>query len=239
MVVPIVSLKGGVGKSTVSINLADHLSTFDYTLLIDTDQQNSVAALLCQKVEKGFSELLADEAEITEVTYRPFEDNPKFFITPTGKFAIEHPHKYEELFQKEKVTEILKEYKEHFKYIIFDTAPRISNPVNTLLEICDFFLIVITADPASVASLNIFLKELEEKGLNNYSIIVNNFRPTQINEDFYSFIQSITNNNIIGTLPYDINVVEAEAECSTVRKYAPNCAFNLYVQEIAQKLTKQ
>jgi MinD-like ATPase involved in chromosome partitioning or flagellar assembly len=99
-------------------------------------------------------------------------------------------------------------------------------------------LIVINADPASAASLKVFLEELNELNLTNYSIIVNNFRPTQINEDFYSFIQSITNNNIIGTLPYDISVVESEAECSTIRKYAPNSAFNLYLKEIVKELNE-
>lgn len=239
MVIPIVSLKGGVGKSTVSINLADHLSLHSPTVLIDTDQQNSVAALLCQKIDRGFSELLAGTAEIPEVTFQPFEENQNFFITPTGKFAFEHPIEYEELFEKEKVKKIVEKYLEFFKYIIFDTAPRVSKPVHTLLKICDYFLIVINADPASVASLNIFLKELKENGLTNFSIIVNNFRATEINEDFYSFIQAVTNNNIIGTLPHDISVIEAEAECKTVRLYDPNSAFNLFMKEIAEKIIQK
>jgi cellulose biosynthesis protein BcsQ len=235
MVVSIVSLKGGVGKSTVSMNIGDLLSDYAKTIIIDTDQQNSVASLLCKRFEKGFSELIINEASLSEVIKKAFDDGNLYFI-PTGTYAIEHPIEFEAAFREDKLKDIFNALGE-FEYIIIDTPPRISKHVETLLKISDYCLVVISPDPASVASLKIFLDYLKKEGLENrYSIIVNNLEPTEISEDIYTFIQAISKGNILGALPKDINVLEAEANCTTVRRYNESSAFVFSLKNIVSKL---
>ncbi|WP_456479454.1 MinD/ParA family ATP-binding protein [Nautilia sp.] len=238
MVIPIVSLKGGVGKSTISINLSDTLAFEEKTILIDTDQQNSIASLFCKRFKKGFSEVMFDMADLDEVIMKVFEDE-NLYIIPTGMYAIENPIRYEDEFDIKKLKKIILKLTNKFKYLIFDTSPRISKPVMSLLEVSDYFLIVITPDPASVASLKIFLDTLEERKIaHKYSLIVNNMHPDQITEDFYSFIQAVSKNNIVGTLPTDITVLESSAECTTVRRYDKDSAFAYNMNELAKNLKR-
>jgi flagellar biosynthesis protein FlhG len=239
MVVPIVSLKGGVGKSTISLNLSDVLADYFKTLVIDTDQQNTISSLLCKKLKKGFSEVIVGEAEVEEVIQKAFDDGNLYFI-PTGKYAIEHPIEFEEAITREKLAKIFKILEKEFKFIVIDTPPRISKHVKLLLEMSDFFIVVISPDPASVASLSIFLDYLKKENLDGkFSIVVNNLEPNEINEDIYTFIQAISKNNIFGTLPKDVSVLESEASCLTVRRYDKSSAFATYIEDIAKEVVKR
>ena len=238
VIIPIISLKGGVGKTTISINLADMLSNKYKVLLVDTDPQNSVASLLCKKSNIGISEVLIGKASIEEVIIK-VSDNKNFFIIPAGEYAITHPIEYERLFTQEKVAEIMEGLKKYnFDFVLFDTAPRISKPLNTLLVFANYVLIVLMPLPASIASFDKFLKYLNGINFHNYSVIVNKMEANDISEDFYALIQAMTDNNIIATLPKDLKVVEAEGNCTPVSSYAPNSAFVAFLKESLEKIEK-
>jgi len=236
VIIPIISLKGGVGKTTVSLNLADELSNKYKVLLIDTDPQNSVTSLLCKKANKGISEVLKGETNISDVIIK-VSNKKNFFIIPTGEYSITHPIEYEKLFIEENIKKVLEDLKKYnFDFVIFDTAPRISQPLNTLLTFATFVLIVLMPLPASIASLEKFLKYLNSIKFKNYSIIVNKMEANVVHEDFHTFIQAITNNNILATLPSDLKVVEAEGNCVPVSSYAPDSAFVSFLKEAVDKL---
>jgi len=238
VIIPVMSLKGGVGKTTLSINMADLLAEKYKVLLIDTDPQNSVASLLCKNFDKGLSELLKGEATIDEILIK-VEKEKNFFIIPAGDYAIINPIEYEQLFTKEKLREILNHLQKYdFDYIIFDTAPRISKPLDTILNFATLMLIVILPLPASIASFEKFLKYLNAADVKNYSVIVNKLEANRVNEDFYLLIQSLTDDNLFATIPKDLKVVEAEGNCAPVSQYAPNSVFLSFLQEAVDKVEK-
>jgi len=238
VIIPILSLKGGVGRTTIAINLADLLSNKYKVLLIDTDPQNSIASLLCKKSKNGISEVLIKGVTINDVII-PISIDKNFFIIPTGEYAIKYPITFEELFTKENIEKIIISLKDYeFDFIIIDTASRISKPLNSILAFASFALIIVEPFPANITPLNKFLEYLKNDNFYNYYIIVNKMDLNEISEDFYLLIQSITNNNILETIPRDLKVIEAEGNCMPVNSYDSKSPFISFLKKVREKIEK-
>ncbi len=236
MIVPIVALKGGVGKSTISLNMAYEFSKYEKTLLIDTDPQNSLATFLCTDFKKGFADILFDRLKVKEVIKTPISDNNNFLFIPSGIKGFFHPIHYEELFVPEVISSIFDEINNlDIKFIVIDTPPRISKQSETILSLSDYFIIITTPDPASFASLHIFLKYLKQKELDNYFIIINKVKPDKISEDFNLIIQAKAPNKVIGFLPEDNSIIEAEGMCEPISKINPESSFIIALKEIVHE----
>lgn len=233
------SFKGGVGKSTIALNLAYLISLEYKTLLIDTDPQNSLAYFLCKDFEVGFSELLANKVKLTEIIQKPLDDNKNFHFIPNGVLSLEKPNSYEELFTKENLSNILSNLEE-YDFILYDTPPRISLQTEVLLDLSDSFIVVLNPDPATYSSFMIFKEFIESKGLKDkVYVLVNKIEPTKISEDFYKIISYNTKEKNLGLIAYDINVLESQGHCKPTVVYNKDSPFSIYLKKALEKYFMQ
>lgn len=229
------SFKGGVGKSTLALNFAYELSKYYKVLLVDTDPQNSLAFFLCQEFKKGFSEILFEGENSEGLVKTPFlKENPNFYFLPTGVFCIKNPILYEDGFTVDLVRNFLTNIsKFNFDFVVYDTPPRISKHIETLLNVSEDFLMVLNPDPATYSSLKIFLQFIQKSGIKSeiYTII-NKTEPTLISEDFTRLIVAELNKkNILGILPKDKQVSESQGKCKPIIIYNPEAPFSIFLKK--------
>lgn len=137
-IISLANIKGGVGKSTIAINLAGYLATNATVLLIDADPQGTVTDW--DMVRHKNSKIQNNNISILE-TIEPFNDEN--FI---------------------KSVEINSKGKE---FVIIDCPPEAKKIMRTVLVISDYTIIPVTPSPFDIRSANktvqIIKKGLETK----------------------------------------------------------------------------
>jgi cellulose biosynthesis protein BcsQ len=236
VILPIVSLKGGVGKTTVALNFANLLANKGKTLILDTDPQNSVAALLCKNFDKGFAEYILDDIDIKELI-QISNHNQNLHLVPAGKNAILHLEEFEKKMNTVHLKSFLEEASKDYDYLVIDTPPTLNEQNISILKIIDFFIIVIKPEPASVASLALFFEFFHKKGLGNkYQVIINEMEANELYADFHTYIQAITDNNVLTTIPIDMQVADSQAQCIPTTTLHPESVFSTTMKEALEKL---
>jgi len=159
----ITSQKGGVGKTTVSVNLAYALARRGWnTLLMDTDPQGSVGLSLSEKARKcrGFYDAVRTGGDangfilhtrLPELTIMPSGQLESFFDTqlPAGG-------------ERKAIERILKGLGDRgVDLVLIDTPAGLTGCTADVLRIADFALVPQQAEPLGVRSLPQMLSALQ------------------------------------------------------------------------------
>ena len=147
----VTSFKGGVGKTTVAVNLAVALShgLQRKVLLIDTDPSANLSAHLQIKPELTLYHLLMDGFAPEEVMmplpqYGPLHVIPSSRATQAAEFQIA-PQVGRERVLEEKLSQL-----EDFDFVVIDTAPSVSVMAQNAFVYAGELLIPVSMDPVSL-----------------------------------------------------------------------------------------
>jgi len=237
VIIPAISFKGGVGKSTIALNFATELSKYYRILLVDTDPQNSLAFFLCKDFSKGLSEILFENLDPEKAIHRKVSSEPNFDFIPAGTFCLKNQTFYEDNFNMENLKKFLNnEAIKNYEFVIFDTPPRISQHIETLIEVSNYSLMILTSDPATFSSFMIFQKFFEDKEyMGKILAVINKTGSSRVEEDFAKIIKYKLGEKFLGFTPKDDKVVESQGKCIPTMFYDPNCAFSIFMKKIVLK----
>lgn len=198
-IITIKNNKGGVGKSTLSKNIAHGLAMLDYkTALITSDAQNDSLILLGGWFEggKGFKNYV----QTAEDCHIKIRKNLDYYPVETDIFGIN---------LKNKIKEAFSVLKTKYDFIIIDCAPVFNVLNDIILEITDEIIIPIKLDKLSTAGITRLLDKAEGNKITQ--IIPNLYRNTKISKDYFINLKSFfKNTGVILSNPIPESVIEEQ-----------------------------
>jgi len=184
-VLSIANQKGGVGKTTTSINLAASLGVLDKrVLLLDLDPQgNSSSGLGIDKkqVEKGMYNLLMGEASLEEAMVKTACEN-LFLVPSTMDLAGSEVELVTEKDREHRLDQAFSEYAgEPFDYVIIDCPPALNMLTLNALTASDGVMITLQTEFYAMEGLSQLIDTIRRvRGALNPSLALNGILLTMV-----------------------------------------------------------
>lgn len=236
----ITSGKGGVGKTTVVVNLAAMLARQGNNILVldgDLGMAN-VDIMFGTRCQYSIKDLLAGTRRIDEVVVQV---EPRIWMIPGGSGF----HDLQSLSEREKrvILDQLGSLKQHFDYMLIDTAPGIDSNVMYFNTSAQEIYVVVTPDPSSFTDAYALIKVLHtyyrEK---RFSIIANQVRDEQEGMAVFQKLSDISQKflyvslDYLGCIPTDVGVRRATKSQQLFVKSAPESTAAQSIKKIIDKI---
>ncbi len=241
-VIGIASGKGGVGKTTVSVNLAVALQAQgEQVMLLDADLGLANAQIaLGVTCPANLSHFLAGQKALHEI----------IVTTRSGVKLVPGASGMQEMagisaVQTAGIVQAFSELEGQVDYLVVDMAAGISPAVITFMQACPRRFIVVRDDPSSIADAYGTIKVLiQDCGVDEIYLIPNGMSSQQAGQQLYERINQVCARFLgrsigyLGTIEHDELILSALKKHQPVLEFAPGSAGARDFRRLAE-LTRQ
>lgn len=237
-VIGIASGKGGVGKTTVAVNLAVALQASGARVMLfdaDLGLANAQIALGC-RCPYNLSHFLSGEKSLQEVVVTTRQG---VRLVP-GASGVQDLAALSEL-QAARIVQAFSELQDNVDYLVVDMAAGIAPSVLAFLQATPRRFIVVRDDPSSIADAYGTIKVLvQDLGLGEIYLIPNGVGNAQEGRMLFERINQVCARFLgrsiahIGTIEQDEQVLAALKKYQSVLEYAPGSAAARDFRRLAQ-----
>ena len=241
-IIGIASGKGGVGKTTVAVNLAAALGQRGHkVLLLDADLGMANAQVaLGVRTPWNISHLLTGEKTLSELLVPAA---PGVQLVP-GASGLRDMAALD-MAQVATLIHAFDGLDEQVDYLLVDVAAGISPSVLTFMAACQRRLVVLQDQPASIADAYGLIKVMaQDQSLGEIYLVPNATRDDAHGQQLSNFVNDVTirflatNVKYLGCVGADEMVQQAQRKYRPVVDFAPGCRASADFRKLAQALEK-
>ena len=241
-VIAVTGGKGGVGKTSVSINLSVALAQMSRRIaLLDADLGlANIDVLLGLKAKHTLEDVLAGTHSLSEIMLTG-PGGIRIIPASSGTQrmaqlgAMEHAgliHAFSEL-------------SEQLDVLIIDTAAGIADSVVSFVRAANEVLVVVCDEPSSITDAYALIKLLNrDHGLTRFRVLASMTRSTQEGQNLFNKLTQVSERFLdatlqyVGCIPFDENLRKAIQRQRAVVEMAPRSKAALAFQNLAEKVDK-
>lgn len=224
MILGVLSGKGGVGKSTIALNLCAALSTLsENCILVDADIHTPAQGLLLGSAvnENGLQDSLNNQKSIRDLTYKH----------PSGFHII-----FSHLNKQASYSNLRANFDDLFgcaSFIVAD-GPSGLHEIDDFIASCDKVLIVTHSDEASAMQSYKLVQKAKELGVDIARIVVNAFeKDANLNE-----VSILLGHAPTHILPRDDTILKAIEKRTHIFENHRDCDFAQQILDLANSIRK-
>ncbi len=235
--------KGGVGKTTTSVNLSAGLALAGYkVLLIDTDTQGQDSFALGLKPQAGLTELVTEELSPEEAIVKAREN---LWLLAGGKSlaGIKRLIDRKDYGGEKTLAESLAPLELKFDYIIVDTSPGWDPLTVNVLFFVNELLTPVSLEMMTLQGLVEFLKSISSIQKYRKEVALKYILPTFLDNRIKQSgvilekLEQLYGELVCTPVRYNITLSSAPAHGKTVFEFAPGCNGAQDYRELVRKVT--
>jgi flagellar biosynthesis protein FlhG len=237
----ITSGKGGVGKTTLVVNSALHLSQLGHKVLIlDGDMgMGNVDIMFGVRSRGTLDDVLKGRCALQDILIQP---HPGITLIPSGSGILGLQNLDDS--KKKQLLEHINTLPMNYDYLLVDTAPGIDNNVLYLNTAVSEICIVLSPDPSSLADSYALIKVLHKYYRENrFSIICNQVAGESEGLLLFNRLSDVASRFLVvgldyfGSIPQDPNLSRATRSQQLIMKSNPKSESAQAIRTMTRKFS--